>query len=112
MVSRYDRREVFLNTEEKYDKLFKKRNTKSIRQFNTANLTHPTVDQITNLNVINHIWIEGDRFWKLAAKYYDKADLWWVIAWFNRMPTEGQVEIGDIVAVPLPIEKILDYLDV
>jgi len=112
MVSRYDSREVFLNTEDEYEKLREKRNTTFISQFVTANLKHPTVDQITNLNIVNHTWSEGDRFWKLAARYYNKPDSWWIIAWFNRMPTEAQVNIGDIVAIPLPIEKILDYLDV
>ena len=112
MVSRYDAREVFLNTEDEYAKLFKKRNTRFIRQFNTGNLVHPTVHQISNLNIVNHTWVEGDRFWKVAGKYYNKPQLWWVIAWFNRMPTEAQVNIGDIVAIPLPITKILEYLDV
>jgi hypothetical protein len=36
--------------------------------------------------------------------------MWWVIAWFNRMPTESHVELGEIVVVPLPLAKILDYL--
>jgi len=112
MVSRYDSREVFINVEDEYEKLREKRNTVFLKQFATANLKHPTVAQITNLNIVNHVWVEGNRFWKLAAQYYNRPDMWWVIAWFNRMPTEAQVKIGDIVAIPLPIEKILDYLEI
>jgi len=111
MVSRYDSREMFINAEEKYDDLLAKRNTKSILQYNTANLKHPTSTEIANLTTVNHVWREGDRFWKLAAKYYNQPKLWWILAWFNRMPTEGQVSLGDVVVVPLPLEKILDYLD-
>ena len=111
MVSRYDTRSIFKNTDEKYENLFEERNTKSILQYATANLKHPTSNEIANLSTVNHFWREGDRFWKLAAKYYNQPHLWWVIAWFNRMPTEGQVSLGDIVVVPLPLSKILDYLD-
>jgi len=112
MISRYDTRIVFLNAREEYEAKLEKRNTKFISQFKTANLTHPTVKEISNLNIINHIWKEGDRYWKLGAKYYNRADLWWIIAWFNQMPTEGHVDIGDVVAIPLPLERILDYLEV
>jgi nucleoid-associated protein YgaU len=111
MVSRYDTRQMFLNIGEKYENLMEKRNTKSILQYATANLTHPTSNEIANLSTVNHVWSEGDRFWKLADQYYNQPELWWVIAWFNRMPTEGQVKLGDIVVVPLPLSKILDYLD-
>ena len=111
MVSRYDAREMFANASEEYDELFGKRNTKSILQYNTANLSHPTADEIVNLNTVNHVWKEGDRFWKLASRYYNQPKMWWVIAWFNRMPTEAQVNLGDIVVIPLPLSKILDYLD-
>jgi len=111
MVSRYDTREMFTNASDKYENLMEERNTRSILQYNTANLRHPTADEIANLNTVNHVWSEGDRFWKLASKYYNQSTLWWVIAWFNRMPTEAQVEQGDIVVIPLPLSKILDYLD-
>ena len=112
MASRYDAREIFLNTREEYENVFKERNIKSISQFKTANLSHLTIDEISSLDIVNHVWTIGDRFWKLSAKYYNRADLWWVIAWFNQMPTEGQVSIGDIVAIPLPLEKMFDYLEV
>jgi nucleoid-associated protein YgaU len=111
MVSRYDAREIFTNNHSEYDEVFEKRNTKSILQYDTANLKHPTASEIANLSTINHVWREGDRFWKIASKYYNQPKLWWVIAWFNRMPTEGQVKLGDIVVIPLPLSKILDYLD-
>ena len=112
MVSRYDSAKVFLNARQEYENIFKERDTKFISQFATANLSHPTVDEISNLDIVNHVWAVGDRFWKLAAHYYNRSDLWWVIAWFNRMPTEGQVSIGDVVVIPLPLEKILEYLEV
>ena len=110
MTSRYDDRELFINTDDKYENTFEKRNTRSIEQFTTANFRHPTSDEIANLNTVNVVWKEGDRFWKLASQYYNDPKMWWVIAWFNRMPTESHVKLGEIVVVPLPLAKILDYL--
>jgi nucleoid-associated protein YgaU len=110
MVSRYDTRNLFTNIEEKYENKFEKRNTRSILQYVTANFRHPTADDIVNLNTVNVVWKEGDRYWKLATKFYNDPTMWWVIAWFNRLPTESHVNLGDIVVVPLPLPKILDYL--
>jgi len=113
MVSRYSARTINLNIDSSYDDFFAKRKVGFINQFKTPNLRVPTSNEIANLDVINHVWKVGDRFWKLASKYYnDQGNLWWVIAWFNNTPTEGHVKVGDVVYVPLPLEKILDYLDV
>lgn len=111
MVSRYDARGLITNFDEQYENLFKKRNTTTILQYVTPSMQHPSAKEIANLNIVNHAWAEGDRFWKLAGRYFGKPELWWVIAWFNRMPTEGHLKRGDIVAIPLPLSKILDYLD-
>jgi hypothetical protein len=111
MVSRYDARGFLKNRDVLYENLLAKRNTTAILQYTTPYMKHPSAKEIENLNIVNHAWGEGDRFWKLAGKYFGRPELWWIIAWFNRMPTEGHLERGDIVAIPLPLSKILDYLD-
>ena len=68
-------------------------------------------EEISQLERIGHLWTVGDKYYKLAYEHYGDSRYWWVIAWFNRMPTEGQVKLGDIVVIPLPLSKILDYLD-
>ena len=40
------------------------------------------------------MWKLGDRFYKLADQYYGDPTLWWIIAWYNRMPTESHAEGG------------------
>jgi len=112
-ISRYGARSIELNAEEKYENLFKKRGVKFIEQYDTPFMRYPTADEMVNLNVVSHIWQTGDRYWKLAAKYYSgQSQLWWIIAWFNQAPTEGHLKVGNIVDIPLPLDKILDYLDV
>ena len=110
MTSRYDDRQLFINFDDTYDNVFEKRNTKSIQQFKTGNLKYPTAKEISNLNTVNVVWKEGDRFWKLASQYYNDPKMWWVIAWFNKAPTESHIDLGQIVVVPLPLAKTLDYL--
>lgn len=82
-----------------------------IRQYSSPTLKYPTVDQMAELQTIGYIWGIGDRFYKLAAKYYGDPTLWYIIAWYNQTPTEGHVEQGQTVYVPLPLEKIRQFLE-
>lgn len=110
MTSRYVTRRIFSNTDDEYESFFEQRKVNFIEQFNTGKLIYPTAKQIQNLQVINVTWKIGDRYWKYAAKYYNgRPELWWVIAWFNQTPTEGQLKIGDQIQIPLPLEKVLEY---
>ena len=56
-----------------------------------------------------HIWVRGDRFYKLAHKYYGKPEYWWVIAFYNKKASEAEFKVGDLYFVPLPLEDILGY---
>jgi nucleoid-associated protein YgaU len=48
----------------------------------------------------------------LAHKHYGDANLWWIIAWYNKKPTEAHVKMGDIITIPLPLDKVIRYLGV
>ena len=43
----------------------------------------------------------------MAAKHYGDPKLWWVVAWYNKRPTDAHYNIGDKVFIPKPLEKIL-----
>ncbi len=109
MTSRYDSRNVFLNFDSKYDKVLDERKVNYVEQYTTPRFVYPTAEQMADLNVIRDVWRQGDRYWKLAYKYYNgRSDLWWVIAWFNKSPTEGNISVGDTVLIPTPLNKILE----
>lgn len=112
MTSRYDGREIRTNIDQKYREIFKKRNVQFINQYMTPELKYPTATDMAELTNYSHVWKLGDRFYKLADEYYKDSTLWWVIAWYNRTPTEAQVNLGDIVNIPMPLEKILQILEV
>lgn len=108
---RYKNQEVFINSKETYRRYLEKtRGIKQIKQYDTPTFKHPSASEIRNFNVINHIWKTGDRYYKIAEKYYSDPTLWWVIALYNQKPTEFHLELGDIVFVPLPLESVLFHM--
>jgi len=111
-VGRYSGRSVQYNDGDLYDEQFENRGVGFIKHFETPTLHYPTDAQKRNLRTSGHIWKFGDRYWKLAAEHYGDPGYWWVIAWFNKKPTESHMKPGDIVNIPEPLERVLDYYDV
>ena len=65
-----------------------------------------TATILENLQSVQHIWKTGDRYYKLAAKYYGEPTYWWVIALYNKAPTEAHLQLGDVIDIPVPLETI------
>ena len=108
MPSRYSTTPIGTNTASIYSELFKDRDVRFIRQYFTPLMTYLDADQMTDMNNVSHLWTLGDRYYKLADRYYNDSTLWWVIAWFNRAPTESHLQIGDVILIPLPLNTWLD----
>lgn len=109
-MSRFENRRIFRNGDELYDEYLEERDAKYFRQYVTPNFEYPNAEQMRELKRIKHVWKRGDRFYKLAFDNYGDPKLWWVIAWFNKTPTEAHVPIGSVVLIPQPIQKVLKYL--
>ncbi len=107
MTSRYTIRELITNNNKMYKEHFKKRGVTYMRQYDTPVMKYPTLKQINEIGTVSHIWKTGDRFYKLAQYHYGDSQFWWVIAWFNKAPTEAHVEFGDIVLIPENLEIFL-----
>jgi nucleoid-associated protein YgaU len=107
MGSRYNNKTIFRNENETYEEILDRRKVPYIRQFGTSTMVTPTVRQIRSFSKVQHIWKAGDRFWKLSTRYYDNPQYWWVIALFNKLPTEAHVRNGEILTIPLPLERVL-----
>lgn len=111
-MSRYSGREIFFNSSEFYNDEFDKRNISGLEQYTTPVLDHASRQQIASLRTIGHTWVTGDRYFKLAFDHYGDSKLWWVIAWFNKKPTEADVTYGDVIYIPHPIDRVLGFLGV
>ena len=84
------------------------RGVKKIRHYNTPKMKYPKPEAIANeITRIAHIWKSKDMYWKLAAEHSGDSELWWVLAWFNKKPTESHVQWGDIIPIPMPLETVL-----
>ncbi|SRR3990167_935779 len=110
MAGRYDNQVVSINDNENYKKIFRDRGVNFIRMFRTQVLKHPTTEEIADLDIIGHIWKTGDRFYKLAHEHYGDVDLWYVIAHYNQKPTEAHINVGDVIYIPFPLNKVLQIL--
>ena len=80
-----------------------------INQYSTGRFKYPTVQEMGELNILTENWKLGDRLYKYADKHYGDPSMWWIIAWFNKKPTENDFEIGQQVLVPYPLERIFKY---
>ncbi len=109
MSSRYNGRQVAYNTNENYRQVFEDRGVSRIEQYRTDALLYPTAVQIRKLTLITHAWAYGDHYYKLAYEAYGRSNLWWVIAHFNKKPTEYHVQYGDIIYIRQPLEIVLMY---
>ena len=108
---RYNNQNVFVNSKEAYERYLKKtRGMKEITQFNTPKFKYPTNVARAQFNSIKHIWTTGDRYFKLASKYYSDPTMWWVIAFYNQKPTEFHAKLGDIIYIPVPLESVLYHI--
>jgi len=104
------RRFVFLNSREKYEDILRRKRIRSIKQYSTISFDISSIESLDAIREATHIWKTGDRYYKLANKYYGRPSLWWGIALYNKKPTEGHLRRGDILQIPTPIELVLYYL--
>ena len=110
MSSRYTYRKIKRNRDEIYKEQLEDRNKKFIRHFNTPNMSYPNSSQRKVMTIREHIWKAGDRYYKLAHEHYGEKELWWLIAWYNRAPTESHLRIGRVVRIPTPLSAALSYM--
>jgi len=106
-MSRYNRNRTAINDLLEYKNVLEKRGVKRIEQFRTPTLKDVDFSEI---EYINHVWDDGDMFWKLSVQYYGDAKYWYVIARFNNKPTEANVKIGEQVRIPISLSVALQVV--
>tara|TARA_Y100000034_G_scaffold92735_1_gene112111 strand:+ start:61 stop:399 length:339 start_codon:yes stop_codon:yes gene_type:complete len=112
MSIRYSNYRILNNSSEYYAPLRKSRGLKNIRHYETPVMQNPSVGARSGLSTTTHIWKYGDRLYKLADEYYNNVSYWWVIAWYNSVPTEAQLRTGNVIRIPLNLEAALKVLGV
>lgn len=104
-MARYNNRKIFKNEDSNYLDNFMDRGLNFINQYDTAKIPPLTLGDSLSVERITHIWSHGDRLWKLSSQYYGDPKYWWLIAWFNRKPTENHFSLGEVITIPTPFER-------
>jgi len=107
---RYQNKSTLVISGELYQKTFFDRGVNFIEIEQVPTLSYPTAEEIVQLEIRGHVWKTGDRLYKLAHEYYNDTRLWWVIAFFNKTPTESHLRLGTTIRIPLPLDKVLDFI--
>ena len=107
--NRYEDRSMIDNDYHNFDDQFRARSVEKIKHYTTTRLKYPTTEEMTKLNILTETWKLGDRLYKYADRHYGSVELWWIIAWFNKKPTENDFKLGDEVLIPFPLERIFKY---
>tara|TARA_Y100001970_G_scaffold293886_1_gene444302 strand:+ start:4041 stop:4373 length:333 start_codon:yes stop_codon:yes gene_type:complete len=109
-MSRYNNRTKATNKSEQYKKKFEQRDVKSIVQYRTPMLVFPTVEEKRSLTIETYTWKPFDRLYRIAQKEYDDHRLWWVIAQYNQISCETNIEPGTVLKIPHPLSLVLKYV--
>tara|TARA_R110002020_G_scaffold67401_1_gene176997 strand:+ start:1354 stop:1692 length:339 start_codon:yes stop_codon:yes gene_type:complete len=109
-MARYNKYRIINNASDYYAPLRESRGVRNIKHYETPRIHNPTLKQRVSLLTTTHIWKYGDRFYKLADKYYNDTRFWWVIAWYNGAPTEAHLPTGVPIEIPVNIENALKAL--
>tara|TARA_R100001591_G_C4272324_1_gene162793 strand:- start:319 stop:660 length:342 start_codon:yes stop_codon:yes gene_type:complete len=109
-VSRYRNNNIIITNNEEYSELLSNRGTNQIAHYSFRQFKNLKIKDILGLQIETHVWESNDRFFKLADKYYGDSTYWWIIASFNNVPLETDVELGQRILIPFPLESILSAL--
>lgn len=109
-MSRYLNARLAVNKNEMYRDVFDERGVKKITQYRTQLFKDVDQDVLDAMEADLYIWKYGDSFWKLASKYYGDSKLWWVIASFNRKPSETLLKLGDEIRIPLNLSEAMQVV--
>ena len=109
---RYIDRGIRNNSHPMYKTLFFNRGVNFISHHQTPDFDYPDDLLLAELSIKEEVWKTGDRMFKYAHTEYGDVNYWWVIAFFNKKPTDSHFELGDVVYIPHPLESVLEFLEV
>jgi len=109
-MSRYLRRKKAINNEQQYDKIFEKRGVKKITQFRSPFDIFIDQEVLDSIDCHRVVWTSGESYERLAQRFYGNFKQWWVIAAFNRKPTESHAKHGDVIRIPKDLSIALQVV--
>ncbi len=106
-MSRITNKKKIINSLEMYRPLFEDRGVNHIKHYGTPEMSYPTAEELQFVDTTTHIWSKGDKLFKLAYEFYGDPKYWYIIAWFNKKPTEAHFKYGTVVFIPEPLSLVM-----
>lgn len=108
-ISRYKKMDIIKNNDQDYKKVFSSRfGSNGLLQYSTSNFRIPTEQEMLDTEYMNEVWGLGKRLYKMSHQYYGDSQYWWLIALFNNISTEAEIKFGDVIKVPVPLDRTLN----
>jgi len=104
-MTTYNRGGEAINSSSLYEEMLEKRGVTQISQYKLKLLGNKIKD--LDLSYSIHYWSHGDKYYKLANKYYNDFKLWWIIALYNEEPSEANLNYGDKIKIPSDPDAII-----
>jgi nucleoid-associated protein YgaU len=105
-MSRYERLITAFNRSEQYREVLESKGVLEIEQYRTPVLDFDD-DDLNEIQTIKYVWKYGDLYWKISSRFYDDPQYWWIIALWNRAPTEGHLKVGQTIKIPSDLVEAL-----
>ena len=110
-MSRYRSLLTKINSHEQYEKLLEDRGVKKIEYYPTPQRDVVEEEMFNLMEVYSYTWKFGDLYSKLSSRFYGDPQYWWVIASFNKKPTEAHLSIGDVIKIPTNLADALQVVE-
>lgn len=107
MINRLINRKIFDNNYKLYGDYLEERGLNKIQQYNSGFIKYPSELQLKKIAYKEHIWVTGDRLYKLSNLYFGDPKNWWIILVFNKIGSEVNIKQGDIIRIPVDLQDIL-----
>jgi len=106
-MPKYKNRKKAINQNDMYEEIFEKRGVNHIVQHYSMPFSGLDFDSVL---VNEYTWKVGDSLQRLSQTFYETYDLWWVIAFVNKKPTDAHYKVGDTVYIPSNPRMIADKI--
>jgi hypothetical protein len=109
-MPKYSTHKKYINDFKSYKSILHKRGLKEAEYLNTPIMIYPSEDEIMTLKIAYEVWASDSRMYKLSKKYYNDENFGWVILFFNKIGCEYNIKNGQILAIPTPIDSVLEMI--
>ena len=108
-MSRYT--SIKILTEAKGGSIVARRGKKAIVKRDSKTLPRRTKEIRNLVSELKYMVRANDDWYKIAHKFYGNQNLWYLLAWYNKKPTDTMLQTGDMLLIPSSAAVIENFLE-